>query len=111
MSGDSLGQFRLEIFPRSFGSQAFVCVSYFDKLAGHKSVHCIVSQCAPLSCMGIIMSLQGFQLHDDSELQEEIWIILSSYQIEFLVAIEFIILSVLKVNTLRHLFAGVCAPI
>lgn len=65
----------------------------------------------PLICMGIIMSLQGVQLHDDSELQEEIWIILRSYQIEFLVAIEFIILSVLKVNTLRRLFAGCVAPI
>lgn len=40
--------------------------------------------------MGIIMSLQEVQLHDDSELQEEICIILSSYQTEFLVAIEFI---------------------
>ena len=58
-------------------------------------------------CMGKIMSLQGVQLHNDSEFQEEIWVILSSYQIEFLVAIEFIILSVLKVNTLLCLIAGV----
>lgn len=45
------------------------------------------------------MSLQGVQLHHDSELHEVICIILSSYQTEFLVSIEFIILSVPTVNT------------